>query len=483
MEGGNKTKYHVVFVPFPAQSHIKCMLKLARLLHHKGLHITFVNTEFSHKRLLESGGPHSLDGAPGFRFETISDGFVCKHGSNIVDVTEMDELYNSLRTNCLAPFLDLVARLETHVTCIISDAFMPFPIDAAQKLQVPILQFWTFAATGFMGFYQVPNLAEKEVFPPKDGSCFTNGNLDTVIDGIPGLEGFRLKDLACSRYTNLNEPGYTYLSACLKATQKIQHIILHTFQELEPNVIKAIEPIFPKVYTVGPLQLLLNHLSSADEANKFDSSGCYMSFWKEEPECVKWLQSKEPNSVVYVNFGSIAVMSKQELMEFGYGLVNSNHYFLWIIRPDLVLGESGVLPPEFQEMVKKRGFIGSWCSQEEVLNHPSVGGFLTHCGWGSTIESLSAGVPMICRPFRGDQLTNCRQICKEWRVGMEIGSRVNRDEVEKVVRELMDGIEGKRMRNKATEWKKMAEIATGSNGSSYLNVEKLANDIIMLSSD
>ncbi|KVH98233.1 UDP-glucuronosyl/UDP-glucosyltransferase [Cynara cardunculus var. scolymus] len=418
MEGGNKTKYHVVFVPFPAQSHIKCMLKLARLLHHKGLHITFVNTEFSHKRLLESGGPHSLDGAPGFRFETISDGFVCKHGSNIVDVTEMDELYNSLRTNCLAPFLDLVARLETHVTCIISDAFMPFPIDAAQKLQVPILQFWTFAATGFMGFYQ-----------------------------------------------------------------KIQHIILHTFQELEPNVIKAIEPIFPKVYTVGPLQLLLNHLSSADEANKFDSSGCYMSFWKEEPECVKWLQSKEPNSVVYVNFGSIAVMSKQELMEFGYGLVNSNHYFLWIIRPDLVLGESGVLPPEFQEMVKKRGFIGSWCSQEEVLNHPSVGGFLTHCGWGSTIESLSAGVPMICRPFRGDQLTNCRQICKEWRVGMEIGSRVNRDEVEKVVRELMDGIEGKRMRNKATEWKKMAEIATGSNGSSYLNVEKLANDIIMLSSD
>ncbi|KAI3684567.1 hypothetical protein L6452_33791 [Arctium lappa] len=474
MERTNKMKSnHVVFVPFPAQSHIKCMLKLARVLHHNGLHITFVNTDFTHKRLLESGGPHSLDGAPGFRFETISNGFEPDHGStnNNVDVTRMSELYNALRTNCLAPFLDLVSQLETPVSCIISDGFMPFAIDAAQMLHLPSMQFWTLAATGFMGFYQTPKLVEKGLIPLKDETY-----LDTVIDWIPGLERFRLKDLPCSRYTNLTEPGYTYLFHCLKTTQNVSHIILHTFQDLEPNVIKTIEPIFPNVYTIGPLQLLLNHLPTNDQ---FDFN---MSLWKEEPQCVKWLHSKQPNSVVYVNFGSIAVMSSKEFLEFCWGLANSNHYFLWIIRPDLVLGESDViLPKEFQEVVKERGFIGSWCSQEEVLNHVSVGGFLTHCGWGSTIESLSAGVPMICRPFRGDQPTNCRRVCEEWGVGMEIGGRVNREEVEKVVRELMEGIEGKRMRGKAMAWKKMAEIATGVNGSSYLNVEKLVNDITMFS--
>ncbi|KAJ0769014.1 UDP-glycosyltransferase 85C1 [Helianthus annuus] len=174
-------------------------------------------------------------------------------------------------------------------------------------------------------------------------------------------------------------------------------------------------------------------------------------------------------------------MSVQDLLEFGWGLVNSNHYFLWIIRTDLVDGKPSVLPQELEEAINKKGFIGSWCSQEKVLNHPAVGGFLTHCGWGSIIESLSAGVPMLCWPSIGDQRTNCRQMCKEWEVGMEIARNVKRDEVEKLVRALMEGLEGERMRKKALEWKKMAEIATDVHGSSRLDTDNLANEIIKLS--
>ncbi|PQQ05154.1 7-deoxyloganetin glucosyltransferase-like isoform X1 [Prunus yedoensis var. nudiflora] len=135
------------------------------------------------------------------------------------------------------------------------------------------------------------------------------------------------------------------------------------------------------------------------------------SLWKEE-ECLEWLNTKAPNSVVYVN-GSIAVMTPERLLEFGWGLANSKLPFFWVIRPDLVIGESAILPPEFVAETKE-SLIAGWCPQEQVLNHPSVGGFLTHSGWNSTVESLTAGVPMLCWPFFADQQMDCRYTCNEW---------------------------------------------------------------------
>ncbi|KAH7834047.1 hypothetical protein Vadar_012193 [Vaccinium darrowii] len=166
------------------------------------------------------------------------------------------------------------------------------------------------------------------------------------------------------------------------------------------------------------------------------------------------------------------------LVEFACGLANSNHYFLWIIRPDLVTGDSAMLPLKFVTSTKKKGFIARWCPQEEVLNHPSVGGFLTHNRWNSTLESLSAGVPMICWPFLGDQQTNCKYVCNEWEVGMEIDKNVKREEIEKIVLELMGGDKGKKMKKKATEWKELAKKATDPNGSSSLNLERLVNVLL-----
>ncbi|MFS7951437.1 putative UDP-glucuronosyl/UDP-glucosyltransferase [Helianthus anomalus] len=173
-------------------------------------------------------------------------------------------------------------------------------------------------------------------------------------------------------------------------------------------------------------------------------------------------------------------MSLQDVVEFGWGLVNSNSCFHWIIRDNLIDGNPAVLPPELEEVIKSKGFIATWCSQE-VLNHHLVGGFLTHGGWGSIIGSLSAGVPMICCPFSGDQRTNCAQMCREWEVGMEIERNVKRDEVEKLVRQLMDGVEGVKMRKKAKEWKKIAEISTKPNGSSSFDIEELVAEICMIS--
>lgn len=458
-------KPHVVFIPFPVQSHIKCMLKLATILHHNGLQITFVNTHSNHTRLLNSAASHQLHGAPGFQFRSVPD------GADQEPTQTMPQLTDYLTANFLASFLELVAGLETPVTCIISDGFMTFTKtpSAAGKLGVPIILFWCFAACGFMGFYQAKGLMDRGIVPLEDESYLTNGYLDTMID-IPGMKEIRLRDLP-EQVLGADKKAFEFTVEAAKEAGKHSHVIIHTFDELESSLIKEIKPVFPHVYTVGPLQLLLNQIMPENEPKNSNLNG--YSLWTEEPECIQWLDSKEPNSVVYVNFGSLAVMCLQDLLEFGWGLVNSDHCFLWIIRRDLVDGEPAVLPSELEEVVKKRGFIASWCSQEEVLSHPAVGGFLTHGGWGSVVESLSAGVPMVCWPFSGDQRTNCRQMCKEWEVGMEIGRSVKRDEVEKLVRVLMAGEEGGRMRKKAMEWKKLAETAAGPDGSSSLSIEKL----------
>nr|GEV55736.1 UDP-glycosyltransferase 85C1-like [Tanacetum cinerariifolium] len=471
---------HVVFIPFPAQSHMKCMLKLAKVLHHNGINITFVNTQANHKRLLKHAGSDSLD-VPGFQYKAVPDGLPATSNDDDGLAQTQVELTMFLLANFYDSFLDLVAGLETPPTCIISDGFMTFSkiINAAEKLKIPIMLYWTLAACGFMAYYQAKILPEKGLVPLKDESYLTNGYTDTLIDWIPGMEKIRLRDLPeLILATKPDDLGLKWLVDAAQRADTVSHNIVHSFDELEATLIKELKSIFPNVYAIGPLQL---HLNQITEKETVHSNFNGYSLWKEEPECIQWLQSKEANSVVYVNFGSLAVMSLQDLLEFGWGLVNSNHYFLWIIRTDLVDGKPAVLPQELEEVVKGKGFIASWCSQEEVLNHPSVGGFLTHGGWGSMIESLSAGVPMVCWPFAHDQRINCRQMCKEWEIGMEIEGSLRRDVVEKLVRELMEGQEGKRIRKNTMEWKKTAENTTSPNGSSSLTIDKLTNEITMLS--
>ncbi|KAB2030517.1 hypothetical protein ES319_D05G237600v1 [Gossypium barbadense] len=276
---------------------------------------------------------------------------------------------------------------------------------------------------------------EKGYTPLKDESYLTNGYLNTVIDWIPTMEA----------------------------------IILNTFDDLEHESLDALNSMLPPVYSVGPLHLVLNHNVDNSELKQIGSN-----LWKEEPECLQWLDSKEPNSVVYVNFGSITVMTADQLNEFAWGLANSKQPFLWVIRPDLVGDESAVVPAEFVAETKDRGMLATWCPQEQVLNHPSVGGFLTHSGWNSTIESISGGVPMTCWPFFAEQQTNCWYSCTKWGIGEEIDNNVKRDEVESLVRELIKGEKGKDMKKKAVEWERKAKAATvNSDGSSYRNLDKI----------
>ncbi|KAI8017781.1 Linamarin synthase 2 [Camellia lanceoleosa] len=142
------------------------------------------------------------------------------------------------------------------------------------------------------------------------------------------------------------------------------------------------------------------------------------------------------------------------------------------------MGDSAILPEDFVEETKDRGLLVSWCPQEQVLSHPSIGVFLTHCGWNSTLESICGGVPIICWPFFAEQQTNCRYACTEWGIGMEVNHDVKRNEIVALINEMLEGDKGKQMRKKALKLKKEAEEATDVGGLSYNNFDRLIKEAL-----
>lgn len=159
-------------------------------------------------------------------------------------------------------------------------------------------------------------------------------------------------------------------------------------------------------------------------------------------------------------------------MEIWHGLVNSKKRFLWAIRPDMVAGKGEEdLPTELAEGTKERGCMVEWVPQQEVLGHVAVGGFMTHSGWNSTLESMVAGVPMICWPYFGDQQINSRFVSEVWKVGLDMKDVCDRKVVERMLNDVMVD----RREEFATSAQAMAALADKSvseSGSSYSDFDR-----------
>jgi UDP:flavonoid glycosyltransferase YjiC (YdhE family) len=163
------SKPHAVCVPYPSQGHVTPMMQLAKLLHSRGFHITFVNTEFNHRRLIRSKGLDYIKGLPDFQFETIPDGLPQSDRDATQDVPA---LCDATRKNCYAPFKELVIKLNSSsevplVTCIVSDGVMSFAIKVGEELGIPEVQFWTTSGCGFMGYLSFTELIKRGIIPFK----------------------------------------------------------------------------------------------------------------------------------------------------------------------------------------------------------------------------------------------------------------------------------------------------------------------------
>ncbi|CAN6547651.1 unnamed protein product [Malus baccata var. baccata] len=283
-------KPHVVCIPFPVQSHIKGMLKFAKLLHHRGVHITFVNTEFNHNRFLKSLGPNSLHGLPDFRFETIPDGLQSSDEDTTQNVFLLGE---AIRKNFLAPFLELLKKLTQSSTSnndsppashIVSDGWMAFTVVAAEEMGIPVVLFFTMSASSLMGFNQFPTLVEKGLTPLKDESWLTNGFLDQVIDWVPGFEVVHthtyaeiLKDKMGSKEVANDKPHIvciplpvqSHIKGMLKFAKLLHHRGVHiTFVNTEFNHNRFLKSLGPNSLHGLPdfqFETIPDGLQSSDE--------------------------------------------------------------------------------------------------------------------------------------------------------------------------------------------------------------------------
>ncbi|KAE8718065.1 7-deoxyloganetic acid glucosyltransferase [Hibiscus syriacus] len=308
--------------------------------------------------------------------------------------------------------------------------------------------------------------------------------MDRYITTVPGMETYlRCRDLpSLCRATDMED---TYMKLVVKHTRKSPQadaLILNTAEELDGAILSQIRTKCPNVYAIGPINAQLNNRLNAKHGESHDHFS--NTLWEEDRSCISWLDKQQNRSVVYVSFGSIMSMKREELIEIWYGLVNSKSKFLFVVRPNSVIGKDGEgedVVKELFDKTKNQGYIVDWAPQEAVLNHAAVGGFLTHSGWNSTLESIIAGVPMICSPYFADQQLNSRVVSEVWEIGLDMKDVCNRKMVEEMVNDVMVDRKEKFVKS-AAEMAKLINESVNAGGSSYSNLDHLIEDIRGMSS-
>uniref|UniRef100_A0A0D9WYX0 Glycosyltransferase n=1 Tax=Leersia perrieri TaxID=77586 RepID=A0A0D9WYX0_9ORYZ len=460
---------HVLVFPAPAQGHINGMMHFATGLAGAGLHVTFLHTDHSLRRL---GGCASAVASPRLRFVSVPDGLPDDHARTVGDIVELLE---SLRTKGSVAYRSLLTSLVRArdgddgfppVTCVVADGTMPFATDVAEEMGIPSLVFRTASACSALAYMSIPRLIELDEMPFP-----VNGDLDEPVRGVPGMESFlRRRDLpshlrGCTESSN--DPILQVLIEITANSRRARAVVINTAVSLEASALAHIATHVRDVFAIGPL-----HAMSPAPAEA-------TSLWRADDGTVAWLDGHADRSVVYVSLGSLTIISQEQFAEFLSGLVAAGYAFLWVLRPDMVgASQSAALREAVTAVGNSKARVVEWAPQRDVLRHRAVGCFLTHTGWNSTVEAAVEGVPMVCWPFFSDQQINSRFVGAVWRTGLDMKDVCDGAVVERMVREVMES-DAIRASAQALARKVRQDVTHG--GSSAVEFERLVRFIKELS--
>lgn len=448
MEGERVHKTHILVIPLAVQGHINPMLQFSKRIASKGLKVSFV-TAFSNNEAKQNQ-------AGSIRFEPISDG-----------LEESDKIENMVQwfQNIASKRLpELIVKQESNgcpVSCIVYDSAMPWVLDLAKRLGLPGASFFTHSCAVACIYY---NLHHGSLRVP----------LEEPQVSLAGLPPLKAHDLPSFIYDPGSYPSFLKLVISrFSNVSKADWIFFSSFDALEKEVISWMRTLWP-IKTIGPTIPSMY----LDKRLEDDTDYGFGLFNPNADTCMKWLDSKEVGSVVYVSFGSMANLGNEQMEELVEGIKRSNCNFLWVVRES----EVGKLPSKFAEETSEKGLVVNWCPQLEVLAHRSTGCFVTHSGWNSTLEALSLGVPMVVMPQWTDQTTNAKFVADVWRVGLRVkldpSGIVPREEIELCIREVMQGEKGKGIKENSIRWRELAKEAVDEGGSSEKNIEEFVAELL-----
>jgi UDP:flavonoid glycosyltransferase YjiC (YdhE family) len=455
---------HVLLVTFPAQGHINPSLQFAKRLLLLGARVTFATTVFVHRRITKTPTPDGLS------FATFSDGYDDGFPPDIA----VDHYMSELKRRGSQALTDLIlssANDGRSFTCLVCTTLIPWAADVARKLRLPSALLWIQPATVFNIYYYYFN---------GYGDVITNSSNDPSCSiQLPGLPLLASRDLpSFFLASNMYAFALPTLQEQFEALERQDNprVLVNTFDALEAEALRAIKKY--NLIAVGPL-IPSAFLDGRDPSDTSFGGDLFQT----SKDYIKWLNSKPKSSVIYVSFGSLAVLTKQQKEEIARGLLDSSHPFLWVIRAKENEEENEEDKLSCKEELEEKGMIVSWCSQVEVLSHPSLGCFVTHCGWNSTLESLVSGVPVVAFPQWSDQGTNAKLIEDVWKTGVRVTANedgiVEGEEIKRCLELVIGGGDqkGEEMRMNAEKLKDLAREASKEGGSSYENLKSFVDEI------
>ncbi|GMI79971.1 don-glucosyltransferase 1, UDP-GLUCOSYL TRANSFERASE 73C5 [Hibiscus trionum] len=477
-------KPHFVLFPFMAQGHLIPMVDIGRMLAQRSVIVTIVTTPHNAGRVEKSIARAVKSGCHIRILQLRFPGKEVGLADGVENIDMLHSIEDFIKFYAAVNKMEdaaqrLFQNLTPSPTCIISDINLYYTRKIATKFRVPRISFHGFCCFSLVCVHNV-----------NSSKILEEVNSDYEYFTVPGLPD-KVEMTAAQIPLNPVDPWEDIFGPLLEADRAAYGVIINTFEELEPAYVKEYRKV-RKAWCIGPVSL--GHKDeSSDKAERGNKASI------DEQECLKWLDSQDPNSVIYACLGSISTINSPELIELGLGLEASEMPFIWVLRGNNTPSnevETWIKEDGFKERTKGRGLVvKGWAPQVLILSHPAVGGFLTHCGWNSTIEGISSGHPLITLPFIGDQFCNEKLAVQILKIGVGLGSdkptmfgdeksafTLEKENVKNAILQLMDeGNEGIERRKRAKEFGDMAKKAVEMGGSSYCNITLLIQDIIQQS--